>query len=235
MHGHCHSHARPCSYLYGHAHGHVNVRARFCRDQRTAHTDQAPTQFTQVPCGCVTPPRIYASNRPTQNAWGAWVWRQRRRRRCDVLTSGGPALHVIVRPEGRTCSRAIGPRGPITVKPKGLTDLKARQPATAYQRRVVCTAILPVLKAPANKRAQSKPAACGLCLTRTSIQPACQQAGTVNEASRMTCTCLTPVSNPPSCRAAGSTICRAWARQQQAGTSNNVNANDGACTTRIAE
>ena len=45
----------------------------------------------------------------------------------SMTTSGGPAP-VLVRPEGRTCSRAIGPEGPITVKPKGLTDLKARRP-----------------------------------------------------------------------------------------------------------
>ena len=32
----------------------------------------------------------------------------------------------------RAYSRAIGPDGPITVKPKGLTGLKARQRATAY-------------------------------------------------------------------------------------------------------
>ena len=61
-------------------------------------TNQAPTQFTQMPCGCVTPPRIYASNRPTQNAWGAWAstttLRRRRRRQ-------GGSTCVIVRPEGR--------------------------------------------------------------------------------------------------------------------------------------
>ena len=44
---------------------------------------QAPTQLTQVPCGCVTHPRIYNPT-GTQNTWGAWVWHRlamRRRRR----------------------------------------------------------------------------------------------------------------------------------------------------------
>ena len=45
--------------------------------------------------------------------------------RC-CLCSIGPKGPIIVRPEGRTDSRAIGPEGPITVKPvQGLTDLKA--------------------------------------------------------------------------------------------------------------
>ena len=41
------------------------------------------------------------SNRPTQNAWGAWATTTLRRRR----RQWGPAP-VLVRPEGRTCSRA---------------------------------------------------------------------------------------------------------------------------------
>ena len=41
--------SQACAYLHGHG-------AR--RDQRTAHTDQAPIQLTQMPCGCVTSPQI---------------------------------------------------------------------------------------------------------------------------------------------------------------------------------
>ena len=79
-------HVRLCARARAHLHGQGHACTAMCissraylhghgarRDQRPAHTDQAPTQLTQVPCGCVTSPRIYASNRPTQNTWGAWA------------------------------------------------------------------------------------------------------------------------------------------------------------------
>ena len=77
---------------------------------RNTSADQAPTNQLKTPGG---------------------HGRQRRRQRCDAATPRrqGPSTCVIVRPEGRTDSRAIGPKGPITVKPNGLTGLKARQRA----------------------------------------------------------------------------------------------------------
>ena len=101
-----HLHSR--AHIHWHAHGHGHIHSRVCahpwckparRDQRPACTNQAPIQLTQMPCGCVTSPRIYASNRPTQNTWGAWVrhrlaMRRRRRRRRDVSTSGGASTCV---------------------------------------------------------------------------------------------------------------------------------------------
>ena len=43
----------------------------------------------------------------------------------DVMTASIRRLDV--RGPLRVCDRAIGPEGPITVKPKGLTDLTARR------------------------------------------------------------------------------------------------------------
>ena len=110
-----HLHSR--AHIHWHAHGHGHIHSRVCahpwckparRDQRPACTNQAPIQLTQMPCGCVTSPRIYASNRPTQNLWGAWVRHRfatrRRRRRCDDRgpepaspPEGGPLRACTVR------------------------------------------------------------------------------------------------------------------------------------------
>ena len=67
----------------------------------------APDRLTQIPCA-------------DEGGMGVRVRRRfamRRRRRCDVDDSGASTC---------MCDRAIGPRGPITVKPKGLTGLRAR-------------------------------------------------------------------------------------------------------------
>ena len=126
IHGYAHgqAHTFTCTVTHAHTFTGMRISARLWRkparrDQRTAQ--QIPNQ----PCQANTLKLRNAStnlqsNRPTQNTWGAWVWRQRRRRRCDVCDVRGPA---------RLCNRAIGPEGPITVKPKGLTGLKAGQMA----------------------------------------------------------------------------------------------------------
>ena len=106
--------ARPWSYLHGYARIFTAMVMRISarpwrkpirRDQRTAQ--QIPNQ----PCLTNTlnlrySPADQSSIQPTQNAWGAW--RQRRRRRCDVCDVRG-AAPVLVRPEGRTGSRARWP------------------------------------------------------------------------------------------------------------------------------
>ena len=112
--------ARPCARLHGH--GHIpsprssRFRARFRRDQRGRFTRIHTNQLTQI---------------PTSNDWGAWASGYGVASRCDddgvaATTVGsapacmiGPEGPIMVRPEGRTGSRAIGPDGPITVKPKG--------------------------------------------------------------------------------------------------------------------
>ena len=104
--------SRPWSraHFQGHAHGHghtfTGMRKPARRDQRTAHTNQAPTQLTQTSCGCVTHPRIYNPT-ATQNAWGAWASTATA---ASMSTTGGAAA---------AC--AIGPKGPIVVGPDGPT------------------------------------------------------------------------------------------------------------------
>ena len=128
LHGHGHTftgmrtpswaRARPwsCAYLHGHglqasptrpASGLHRSSANPIHSNalrlRNIYTDQAPTQFTQMPCGCVTSPQIYASNRPTQNTWGAWVSTATA---ASTTTTGAGPLRVIVEPEGSTGSPA---------------------------------------------------------------------------------------------------------------------------------
>ena len=111
-------------------------------------TDQAPIQLTQMPCGCVTPPRIYASNWPTQNTWGAWASTTTA---ASMSTSGGPAPAcvigpkgpMIVEPEGRRARFTVGPGRPPDGGPEGplrgvwLDDLTAR--ATVWHSYTTCT------------------------------------------------------------------------------------------------
>ena len=115
-----------------------------------------------------------------------------------VICAIGPKGPMVVRPEGRTdgtpeCPQRAysrgGPDGPITVKPKGLTGLKARQPAT------VCTSILPVLKVPANKRAQSEHRIWPVPDSHLRIQSS-QLTGTANQTRYVGL--WAPASNPPS-------------------------------------
>ena len=184
------AYSRPCSYLYGlcarprqrpgtlltrpaygsHKSSANPVHSSALRLRNTS-ADQAPTNQLKTPGG-----HGHGVNDDGVAATSA--------------TSGGPSTCVIVRPEGRTDSRAIGPGGPITVKPKGLTDLKARQVVGPDGPTIwhassglvrfndgppdggpLCMAILCIQTA-SQQTGTIKPAACGLCLTRTCIQSA---------------------------------------------------------------
>ena len=122
-----------------------------------------------MPCGCVTSPRIYASNPAYSKRLGGMGVNGDA---ASMSTTGGAAAAcaigpkgpMVVRPEGRTDRQLSGlkasPSSGLIVEPSGLKarllkpeGLTPEGPATAYQRRVVCTAI-PVLKVPPNKRAQ---------------------------------------------------------------------------------
>ena len=80
-HDHGHIHSRACSHLHGHGASQPDETSG------PVHTDQAPTQLTQMPCGCVTSPRIYASNPSTQIPWGAWASTSTT---ASMTTTGGP-------------------------------------------------------------------------------------------------------------------------------------------------
>ena len=117
IHGHGHTFtgmrtpSRVCARLHGRAHARVQLshfhahtctamatsllRARLRRDQRPALANQAPIQLTQT---------------PTSNPWGAWVSTP-----ASTSTSGGE----------RCCVCVIGPKGPIMVRPSGRTCSRA--------------------------------------------------------------------------------------------------------------
>ena len=168
-----------------------------------------PTQLTQVPCA-------------DEGGMGVRVRRRfamRRRRRCDVDDSGASTC---------MCDRAIGPRGPITVKPKGLTGLRARRYGPPEGGLRVQLYSLSSICLPTNGYGRSG-IEYGLCLNHTSnIKPACQQTGTiikpVTGSHFWSTTCL-PVE--PQARL----YVGLEARQQQTGTC--INVNDG--TARIAD
>ena len=110
-----HSHARPCSCLYG-------LCARPCQRPGTfltrpaygSHRSSAnPTHSNALRLRNTSADLQF--NRPTQNTWGAWASTATA---ASMETTGAGPLRV--------CDRAIGPGGPITVKPKGLTSLRAR-------------------------------------------------------------------------------------------------------------
>ena len=126
-------HSRVCAHLHGYAHTFMGTRtamvmcipARVRAPARPWSLTRAPSRPWRKPTRRDQRSGSHRSSaNPTHsNTLGgmgdAGVAATSRRQ-------GGGSSTCVVRPEGRTCDRAIGPRGPITVKPEGLTDLRAR-------------------------------------------------------------------------------------------------------------
>ena len=109
--------SRPWSYLHGgYAYIFTAMASGHISDETSVRLERIKRQSNSL-------------KSPGGHGYGiAWAMRRRRRRRrlrrlegdldpCYVI---GTKVPIMVRPKGRTCSRAIGPEGPITVKPKGL-------------------------------------------------------------------------------------------------------------------
>ena len=120
--------SRPWSYLHGHArtftvmrtpagHGHTptarfhfDPRARYRRDQRPVSANPQPVpsrKFTEPAAGPLKCTSDRLTQIPTSNDWGAWASASATTASASTTTGGGGSTCVIVRPEGRTCSRAF--------------------------------------------------------------------------------------------------------------------------------
>ena len=166
--------ARPWSRV--HLHGYVHIctamaRKPTRRDQRPALTDQAPIQLTQMPCGCVTSPRIYAPNCYSKYLGGMGI-------------NGDCGVDDDDRCGAAAC--AIGPEGPIMVRPEGRTDgTPEGQPASSGL--IVEPEGWPASSGPivGSSRPDGSTACCCVCDYTLGPQTACQQAGMANCVSNM--------------------------------------------------